>query len=534
MFEREIKFIYDFNINKLNSLGSFFSFQQLRESDIHPAIIQYMSAELDYLIFEDRQKLVRDSIFDYSNEKVAKQFTVIGEELKKSKRLSSDYAAKLILHAISFNINFLVRPKWALVKFIFEEESHRTAAEIKQILNYIYFYQYLKKIIISYLNNKKIISLNSTEFVELLNKIDVLTIQSNFPDMLSSSLKSMAEFFNIGGVQKTKIPFNAIQIFLDEKGLENHLSRLRDVYSDDASSRLEYNDVLKLLTSVMAEKIEITNEPEKRESIVDEESAGSGSPREKGYGDIPEIIRRRETEEEHTAVIEEIVEPEIEPEVEAALEEENVEEAKDDEIIENVFTSPRFEEPGETEQIENIRETGTFVRDEGDLIVEQEKEIDDEWEFVEEEEHAELIKEITSPVEKDIKKHKPGRKKSSTDDEDLLLFDENEEKAFSDVLKEEESVYKEDNSLTEGYEETHKDFTKLLEHKSMAGIIDVLFDCDIEEVELMLNSISFFTTYPEAERFIDSYFVKMGVKLDSVEAVTFKKIISENYNTGRQ
>lgn len=145
MFEREIKFIYDFNINKLNSLGSFFSFQQLRESDIHPAIIQYMSAELDYLIFEDRQKLVKDSIFDYSNEKVTKHFSAIGEELKKSKRLSSDYAAKLILHAISFNINFLVRPKWALVKFIFEDESHRSAADIKQLLNYLHFYKYLRK-----------------------------------------------------------------------------------------------------------------------------------------------------------------------------------------------------------------------------------------------------------------------------------------------------------------------------------------------------------------------------------------------------
>jgi hypothetical protein len=534
MFEREIKFIYDFNINKLNSLGSFFSFQQLRESDIHPAIIQYMSAELDYLIFEDRQKLVKDSIFDYSNEKVAKHFSAIGEELKKTKRLSSDYAAKLILHAISFNINFLVRPKWALVKFIFEDESHRTTAEIKQILNYLYFYKYLRKILISYLNNKKIISINSAEFVELLNKIDGLTIQSNFPDMISSSLKSMAEFFNIGGVQKTKVPYNAIQIYLDEKGLENHLSRLREVYSDDINSRLELNDVMKLLTSIMAEKIEISVEVEKEDVMVEEKSEFLDCTREKEIVETPQVFQKREFDE--IPVEKENEQADVEAEDgKNAVEEETIEDnISNEDIIENVHVNVPNEEPEEMSGYENIKETGTFAKEDEELIIEHESETEGEWEFVEEEEHAELIKEIAQSADKNIKKEKPGRKKTSSGDEDLLLFDEDEEKTFSDVLNEEEKVYKGDSSISENYNEPHKDFTKLLEHKNMPGIIDVLFDCDIEEVELMLNSISFFNEYPEAEKFIDSYFIKMGVKLDSVEAVTFKKIIRENYSTGRQ
>ena len=77
MFEREIKFIYDFNLNKVNRLGPYFTFEQLLASDVHPAILQYISAEIDYLIYEDRQKLLKNSLFDYSGEKISFHFNSV-------------------------------------------------------------------------------------------------------------------------------------------------------------------------------------------------------------------------------------------------------------------------------------------------------------------------------------------------------------------------------------------------------------------------------------------------------------------------
>jgi len=155
MFEREIKFIYDFNLNKVNKLGPYFTYEQLLASDINPAILHYISAEIDYLIFEDRQKLLRNSVFDYSGEKISQLFVQIGDEVKRTKRFSIEYISKLILHAASFTINFLVRPKWTLVKFVFDEGGHKTTSEIKQILNYLYYYKHLKSILVSYINTKK-------------------------------------------------------------------------------------------------------------------------------------------------------------------------------------------------------------------------------------------------------------------------------------------------------------------------------------------------------------------------------------------
>ncbi len=256
MFEREIKFIYDFNLNKINKLGPYFTYEQLTTVGLHPAILNYISAELNYIIFEDRQKLLKNSIFDYSGETITHYFNLITEEVRRTKRISYEYVSKLILHASSFNINYLVRPNWTLLKFVFDEAEHKTANEIKQILNYLYYYNYLRKILVSYLNSKKIISINSQEFEELLKKVDKLGVETYLQSILSTALKSMAEFFNIGEVQKNKISLQAIDTFLEEKKLFEHKFKLIEVFGDDKSQKLSIKDIQKTLNFVMLEKQE--------------------------------------------------------------------------------------------------------------------------------------------------------------------------------------------------------------------------------------------------------------------------------------
>ena len=256
MFEREIKFIYDFNLNKVNRLGPYFTFEQLSSTDINPAILHYISSEIDFLIFEDRQKLLKNSVFDYSGEKISYGFVQISEELKKTKRFSLEYIAKLILHASSFTINYLIRPKWTLSKFVFDESNHKSTNEIKQILNYIYYYKYLIKIITSYINTKKILSMNVEEFEALLNKADKLGVESYLPNIISTSLKSMAEFFNIGEIKKFRIPLMAVELFLEEKELFKHLDILNKTFGDDENAKINIYDFQRVLSSIMFEKSE--------------------------------------------------------------------------------------------------------------------------------------------------------------------------------------------------------------------------------------------------------------------------------------
>ncbi len=311
MFEREIKFIYDFNLNKINRLGPYFTFEQLLSSDIHPAILQYISAEIDYLVFEDRQKLLKNSVFDYSGEKISYHFNQISEEVKKTKRFALEYISKLVMHASSFTVNYLIHPKWTLTKFVFDEDNHKSTNEIKQILNYVYYYKYISKILVTYINAKKILSMNAQEFETLLNKADRLGVESNLHKILTNSLKSMAEFFNIGEIKKTKIPLVAVELFLEEKELTKHLIKVTEVFGGDENGKFNITDYEKVLKSVMLEIREPEPEAidaEEYEIEQEQESATAGK-HYKEQDQESAMADKQEQDEDQEHYIDQVHEP---------------------------------------------------------------------------------------------------------------------------------------------------------------------------------------------------------------------------------
>lgn len=247
MFEKEIKFIYDFSINEVRRLGSFFTYEELSSVDLHPAILKYISAELDYLIYEDRYKLLSNSNFDYSGSRIAEYFTLIGEEIKKSKRFSFDYVDNLILHAISFNVNFLAQPKWALTKLIFEKEDVVKTSELRQIINYIYFHEYIKAIIEKYLLKKNLQMISRAEFETILDKLDQEILAGDSSKVFNLVLHSIGEFFNIGSVLKSKIPLTPFKLYLKEKKMQGYVVRLESSFKGDLRQSFDIVEVQNVL-----------------------------------------------------------------------------------------------------------------------------------------------------------------------------------------------------------------------------------------------------------------------------------------------
>ncbi len=417
MFEREIKFIYDFNLNKVNKLGTYFTFEQLSDADLHPAILQYISAEIDYLIFEDRQKLLTNSVFDYSGEKVTYFFDQITEELKRAKRLSIEYVAKLILHATSFTINYLVRPKWTLTKFIFDETDHKTSSEIKQILNYGYYYKYTKKVIIGYINKKKILSLNVDEFEELLTKTDKLGIETDLLGIISNALTSMADFFNIGQIQKTKIPLPAVQLFLEEKNLTHHLRKIKTIFGSDENFRFGVNDYIKVLNSITIERQEA--EPGNKELTL--------------FKDAEPIVEEKEypDETEPEEIQEQTAVPIVKEEIKQT-------ELSQDELIERESISEKLAME-ETDQAQTVEAQSA---QEDFLIEKTEDEFQEEGELKEETIDTNSGQIIRNPTKLRIKVGEDNRiepvyeeKESKTfDEKELLTQEENEEKSMLEEI----------------------------------------------------------------------------------------------------
>ena len=267
MFEKEIKFISDFCLNKVKGLGSFFTYEKLAGTDLHPAILRYISAELDYMIYADRKKLLQNSYFDYSGKEIFQRFHEISAEIKKTKKISIEDVKKLIIQAVSFNANYVVKPKWSLTKLIYHDLKYVSADELEMMLNYVYYYDYIKNVLAAYLSKRKIVQLSATEFDLILNKIDRELFKSNADQLIYNALKSIGDFFNIGQLDKTKVSPIAVEILLKEKNLVNYLLKLRRALPVTEGVKKEYDieEIQKVLFSPTPV------EPETEEAVFEEE-----------------------------------------------------------------------------------------------------------------------------------------------------------------------------------------------------------------------------------------------------------------------
>ncbi len=309
MFEKEIKFIADVNLNKIKNLGSFMTFEKFINSDVHPAIKQYISAELDYLIHDDRKKLLEQSVFDYSGPEVSKYFNSIAHEVKKNKKISFEDIKKLILQAVSFNVNYIVRPKWSLSKLVYNDAGVKSIEEIKLNLNYVYFYDHIKSILNSYLAKRKLVSFSSTEFEMILDRIDKEIFAADEKKLIDFTLHTMAEFFNLGAANKKLISPVGVELFLKEKNQIDKVIRLKKSHIDGSKQSVDIEEIKRIIYSTQPMEYENTIS-ENNEEVVNErdtetlkfrniklkDEAEEDTVKEKGISDIisPDEIKEDE------------------------------------------------------------------------------------------------------------------------------------------------------------------------------------------------------------------------------------------------
>ncbi|MBK9098139.1 MAG: hypothetical protein IPM14_08495 [bacterium] len=329
MFEKEIKFIGDFCFNQVRSLGNTFTLDKIITSGMHPAVVQYISAELEYMIYSDRQKLLQQSYFDYTGREISDHFQKISNEIKKHKKVSIDDSKKLIFQAVSFNINYLVRPRWSLTKLIFNEQPVVSAEEMKMMFNYLYYYEYFKKVLTGYIDKRNLMQISSTEFEIILDKIDNELISSNQKQVVSNSFISIGDFFNIGGVDKNLLPLTAVEIFCKEKNLLDLLVKLRKVIPNDIKRRYDRVEIERILFAPDKHLKDLDLESVETEITTDEMI-------EKIHADEINSAQKEQNEiSEHDEMQKADLETFLSPEEEEALLSLYSEESKSSDIISN-------------------------------------------------------------------------------------------------------------------------------------------------------------------------------------------------------
>jgi hypothetical protein len=362
MFEREIKFIYDFNVNQVKKLGNSFAFNSLTTVGIHPAILKYISAEIDYLIYEDRKKIVENSNFDYTSERINKYFIQINDEIRKEKRLSVEYVNQLIIHATSFTVNFLAQPKWALTKLIFAKENILSVNEVRQILKYPFYYSHLYDLLEKIIVKKKFVSMDKSEFENLVDKIYRQLFSDYSERIMDSVLYSMADFFNVGSIHKTNIPYFALELFLKEKRLDTYLERLNASIPEDAKQSYDIFELKKIIYAPIPVK-----KGNYLDRVVKQEEPqilfSSDKKKEEVSREMESTIEVKDVSAETGISEQAVIEIVTEPESESSKE---IEEAPE-EVIEQESSEPQFESeilPSDVKgEDETEEQAGEFIQE---------------------------------------------------------------------------------------------------------------------------------------------------------------------------
>ncbi|MBT8381436.1 MAG: hypothetical protein KJO59_03655, partial [Ignavibacteria bacterium] len=89
--------------------------------------------------------------------------------------------------------------------------------------------------------------ISKTEFELILKKIDQELVKSNSEQLIQNSLASIGDFFNIGGVERNIVSPVAVEIYLKEKSLFDHLLKLRKGITEPSKKKYSIDSIKKAI-----------------------------------------------------------------------------------------------------------------------------------------------------------------------------------------------------------------------------------------------------------------------------------------------
>lgn len=594
MFENEIKFISDFTLNKVKELGSFITVDKILATDIHPSIKKYVEGEIDYLIYEDRKKLIENSLFDYSGKEISNYFNLIGTEIKKTKKISYEDIKNIILQAVSFNANYVARPKWSLSKLIFGNNKSVSVNEIQQMFNYTYYYEYLNNVFLAYLSKKKILNVSVTEFELIVNKIDRELFMLHQSKLVDNALYAIADYFSIGGLNKSSVTIESVEHFLKEKNLTELIFKLKRGYANTGKKKADIDEVRKVLYSTLNIDSIFVEETEKEEKLSDDKHFENPLENEitpDEFMDDEEEVKETSLQDMEKAESTDLSDEKLNVETTQSSDESQFvvsEDEKHDEIIETQipnmipddgikddktpdhivvlneeFKETVFEEEGETlnndlEKIDLMEPVKDETLTEEELLFNLTEEIDkdsnEEIIILDDKEQEDLlnfydneleisIDDETDSLKTDFAVNQEAELDSDTNELNLeheLEIKENQDEGISlekiDFNKDlapavtEEKEEQSDNAYKSKLKSRAEDIFSFLSKKEIDKIIKNLFNSDSEDFANTVEKMSECSNYEEASRILDNVFKYARIKPHSKEAAMLKGAVAKFFN----
>lgn len=261
IFESEIEQIKNVVRARTIGEGESITLLDILGSRIHPAIKAYFKAEVARNLQQERQLETRSKKFPYSMPDVVSLQEQEDLLLMAHYQFNQDEFSTLLDQAVHFTFNFLCRPQFTLVEFLFENQRRMSITTIERKLTYCADYEYYSILLRRYFSDRGLTEISYEEFKALLKKIDAEVVSQHSSQELAELTKAIGGFVEAvqdgsrtPGKPKT-LPINAAIVFFEDKELFE--IKLRLEYERDHNKLMEI-DLLKL-TQIIEDVRSITS-----------------------------------------------------------------------------------------------------------------------------------------------------------------------------------------------------------------------------------------------------------------------------------
>jgi hypothetical protein len=232
IFESEIELIMNAVRSRTIGEAESIRLRDVLSAQLHPAVKAYFKARVQQMLQLDRLTEARSKKFPYSLPEVVRLQEQIDLLLVHNYVFGQHDFALMLDHAVHFQFNFLCRPQWTLLNFIFENQRRRPTSDIRKKLRYCVDYSYYAEIIKRFIEDRGLAEMTYEEFRDLVEKIDQEIVSRHTSVELALMTRPILWFIESADLApgqqpaEAAIPINAAIVFFEDKKLNDIKDRL--------------------------------------------------------------------------------------------------------------------------------------------------------------------------------------------------------------------------------------------------------------------------------------------------------------------
>ncbi len=281
IFETEITTIIHTVQARTIGEGDSILLKNVMTSDIHPALKEYILAEVKKLLQQEREKEVRSKRFPYALPEIVSLQRQTDILLVQEYEFTRGEFESVVDEAVHFQFNFLCRPQWTLLNFVLENNRTVSATVLERKLRYAVEYQYFRKLIRRYVLDRGLAEVSYEELRDLLERIDREVVAQHNASELARMTRPLLAFIEAGQLQLKKdlldhvLPINAAIVFFEDKKLDD-IKLALELERNQGTDEISVSHLAILIARVRGEKAFTPEKPsqpiteeQKPEELVD-------------------------------------------------------------------------------------------------------------------------------------------------------------------------------------------------------------------------------------------------------------------------